>query len=169
MPRMRKYIEVSAQIYGVYLQYISPDDIHVYSIDEVFIDATPYLKTYNCSAKDFAKMLMQAVMEKSGICATAGIGTNMYLAKVAMDIVAKHVPEHIGVLNEAMYRKYLWNHKPLTDFWNVGHGTANRLAKYGVYDMQGIAELPEDHDLREEGDTHECIYRFKLGDGLDHG
>jgi len=163
MPRMRKYIEVSAQIYGVYLQYISPDDIHVYSIDEVFIDATPYLKTYNCSAKDFAKMLMQAVMEKSGICATAGIGTNMYLAKVAMDIVAKHVPEHIGVLNEAMYRKYLWNHKPLTDFWNVGHGTANRLAKYGVYDMQGIAELPEDVLYSEFGIKAEFLIDHAWG------
>ncbi|WP_028515168.1 DNA repair protein [Ruminococcus flavefaciens] len=151
MPRMKKYIEVSAQIYGIYLQFISPDDIHVYSIDEVFIDATPYLKTYNCSAKEFAKKLMQAVMDKTGICATAGIGTNLYLAKIAMDIVAKHVSEHIGVLNEAMYRKYLWKHQPLTDFWNVGRGTATRLAKYGVYDMEGITELPEELLYKEFG------------------
>lgn len=151
MPRMKKYIEVSAQIYGIYLQFISPDDIHVYSIDEVFIDATPYLNTYNCSAKEFANKLMQAVMDKTGICATVGIGTNLYLAKIAMDIVAKHVPEHIGVLNEAMYRKYLWKHQPMTDFWNVGQGTATRLAKYGVYDMQGITELPEELLYKEFG------------------
>ena len=151
MPRMKKYIEVSAQIYGIYLQFISPDDIHVYSIDEVFIDATPYLKTYNCKAKDFAKMLMQAVMDKTGICATAGIGTNLYLAKIAMDIVAKHVPEHIGILNEELYRKYLWKHQPLTDFWNVGRGTAARLAKYGVYDMQGITQLSEEVLYKEFG------------------
>ncbi len=151
MPRMRKYMEVSAQIYGIYLQFISPDDIHVYSIDEVFIDATPYLRTYNCTPKEFAKKLMQAVMDKTGICATAGIGTNLYLAKIAMDIVAKHVPEHIGVLNEAMYRKYLWNHQPLTDFWNVGRGTARRLAKYGVFDMKGITELPEEVVYNEFG------------------
>ena len=151
MPRMRKYIEVSAQIYGIYLQYISPDDIHVYSIDEVFIDATPYLKTYNCKAKDFAKMLMQAVMDKTGICATAGIGTNLYLAKIAMDIVAKHVPEHIGILTEELYQKCLWKHQPLTDFWNVGRGTAARLAKYGVFDMKGITELPEELLYKEFG------------------
>lgn len=151
MPRMRKYMEVSAQIYGIYLQYISPDDIHVYSIDEVFIDATPYLRTYNCTPKELAKKLMQAVMDKTGICATAGIGTNLYLAKIAMDIVAKHVPEHIGVLNEAMYRKYLWTHQPLTDFWNVGHGTARRLAKYGVFDMKGVTELPEEVIYNEFG------------------
>lgn len=151
IPRMRKYIEVSAQIYGIYLQYISPDDIHVYSIDEVFIDATPYLKTYNCKAKDFAKLLMQAVMDKTGICATAGIGTNLYLAKIAMDIVAKHVPEHIGILTEELYKKCLWKHQPLTDFWNVGRGTANRLAKYGVFDMKGITELPEELLYKEFG------------------
>lgn len=97
---MRKYIEVSAQIYGIYLQYISPDDVHIYAIDEVFIEATPYIKTYNCKAKDFAKLLMNTVMEKTGICATAGIGTNLSLTKIAMDIVVKHVPEHIGILTE---------------------------------------------------------------------
>lgn len=163
MPRMRKYMEVSAQIYGIYLQYISPEDIHVYSIDEVFIDATPYLKTYNCSAKDFAKKLMQAVMDKTGICATAGIGTNLYLAKIAMDIVAKHVPEHIGMLNEAMYQKYLWKHQPLTDFWNYGRGTAARLAKYGVFDMKGITELPEELLYKEFGVKAEFIIDHAWG------
>ena len=163
MPRMRKYIEISAQIYGIYLQFISPDDIHVYSIDEVFIDATPYLKTYNCKAIDFAKMLMNAVMAKTGICATAGIGTNLYLAKIAMDIVAKHVPEHIGILTEELYRKLLWNHQPLTDFWGFGHGKAARLAKYGVYDMQGIAMLPEALLYKEFGVNAEFIIDHAWG------
>lgn len=163
MPRMRKYIEVSAQIYGIYLQFISPDDIHVYSIDEVFIDATPYLKTYNCKATDFAKMLMNAVMSKTGICATAGIGTNLYLAKIAMDIVAKHVPEHIGILTEELYRKLLWNHQPLTDFWGFGHGKTARLAKYGVYDMQGITMLPEALLYKEFGVNAEFIIDHAWG------
>jgi len=163
MPRMRKYIEVSAQIYGIYLQFMSPDDIHVYSIDEVFIDATPYLKTYNCKATDFAKMLMNAVMVKTGICATAGIGTNLYLAKIAMDIVAKHVPEHIGILTEELYRKLLWNHQPLTDFWGFGHGKAARLAKYGVYDMQGITMLQEALLYKEFGVNAEFIIDHAWG------
>lgn len=163
MPRMKKYIEVSAQIYGIYLQYLSPDDIHVYSIDEVFIDATPYLRTYNCKAKDFAKLLMKAVMDKTGICATAGIGTNLYLAKIAMDIVAKHVPEHIGILTEELYQKYLWKHQPLTDFWNVGRGTAARLAKYGVFDMKGITELPEDLLYKEFGVKAEFLIDHAWG------
>ena len=163
MPRMKKYIEVSAQIYGIYLQYLSPYDIHVYSIDEVFIDATPYLRTYNCKAKDFAKLLMKAVMDKTGICATAGIGTNLYLAKIAMDIVAKHVPEHIGILTEELYQKYLWKHRPLTDFWNVGRGTAARLAKYGVFDMEGITELPEDLLYKEFGVKAEFLIDHAWG------
>ena len=163
MPRMRKYIEVSAQIYGIYLQYISPEDIHVYSIDEVFIDATPYLKTYNCKAKDFAKLLMQAVMDKTGICATAGIGTNLYLAKIAMDIVAKQVSEHIGILTEELYQKYFWKYQPLTDFWNVGRGTATRLAKYGVYDMKGITELPEELLYKEFGIKAEFLIDHAWG------
>lgn len=163
MPRMKKYIEVSAQIYGIYLQYLSPDDIHVYSIDEVFIDATPYLRTYNCKAKDFAKLLMKAVMDKTGICATAGIGTNLYLAKIAMDIVAKHVPEHIGILTEELYQKYLWKHQPLIDFWNVGRGTAARLAKYGVFDMKGITELPEDLLYKEFGVKAEFLIDHAWG------
>jgi len=163
MPRMRKYIEVSAQIYGIYLQYLSPDDIHVYSIDEVFIDVTPYLRTYNCKANDFAKLLMKAVMDKTGICATAGIGTNLYLAKIAMDIVAKHVPEHIGILTEELYQKYLWKHQPLTDFWNVGRGTAARLAKYGVFDMKGITELPEDLLYKEFGVKAEFLIDHAWG------
>jgi len=163
MPRMKKYIEVSAQIYGIYLQYLSPDDIHVYPIDEVFIDATPYLWTYNCKVKDFAKLLMKAVMDKTGICATAGIGTNLYLAKIAMDIVAKHVPEHIGILTEELYQKYLWKHQPLTDFWNVGRGTAARLAKYGVFDMKGITELPEDLLYKEFGVKAEFLIDHAWG------
>jgi len=157
-------------------EYISPEDIHVYSIDEVFIDATPYLSTYNCKAKDFAKMLMNVVMDKTGICATAGIGTNLYLAKIAMDIVAKHVPEHIGILTEELYQRLLWKHQPLTDFWNIGRGIAARLAKYGVFDMKGITELPEtllykefginaefliDHAWGREPCTMEMIHKYR--------
>lgn len=144
MPRMKRYMEVSAQIYGIYLRYIAPEDIHVYSIDEVFIDATAYLHLYQCTPKQLVQMLTGAVMQETGICATAGVGTNLYLAKVAMDIIAKKVPEHIGFLTEESYRRLLWQHRPLTDFWNVGRGTAKRLAEYGVFDMQGITQLPEE-------------------------
>ncbi len=163
VPQMRKYMEVSAQIYGVYLRYISPDDIHVYSIDEVFIDVTPYLRTYRKTPREIAQMLMDAVMEETGICATAGIGTNLYLAKVAMDIVAKHVPGHIGVLNEGMYRKYMWSHQPLTDFWGFGRGTVRRLAKFGVCDMRGIAEMPEQALYKEFGVKAEFIIDHAWG------
>ena len=112
MPRMKRYMEVSAQVYGVYLRYISPEDIHVYSIDECFIDATPYLAMYNTSPKQLAQTLMNAVFEETHICATAGVGTNMFLAKVALDITAKHVPDHIGWLDEKEFREKLWFSPP---------------------------------------------------------
>lgn len=143
-PRMARYMEYSTRIYNVYLKYIAPEDIHVYSIDEVFIDITHYLATYKKTAHDFARMLIQDVLKTTGITATAGIGTNMYLAKIAMDIVAKHIPAdedgvRIAELDEMSYRKQLWSHKPLTDFWRVGKGTANRLERYGIYTMGDIA------------------------------
>ncbi len=116
-PRMRKYIDYAAEIYGIYLQYIDPQDIHVYSIDESFIDATDYLKMYKIKAKDFAKKLTGEIMEKLGIPAKVGIGTNLYLAKIALDITAKKSPERIGWLTEEKFIRELWNHKPLTDFW----------------------------------------------------
>ena len=136
-PRMRRYMEVSAQIYAVYLRYVSPDDIHVYSIDECFIYATPYLRLYSLGAKEFARMLMDEVRAATGICATAGIGTNLFLAKVALDITAKHVPDNIGVLDERSFIETLWTHRPITDIWNIGPGIARRLAQHGVHDLKG--------------------------------
>ena len=143
-PQMGKYMEVSSKIYELYLKYVAPEDIHVYSIDEVFIDATPYLITYGLSGRGFAELLIRQVLSATGITATAGIGTNLYLSKVAMDIVAKHAePDErgvrIGELNEQSYRECLWDHRPLTDFWRVGRGYARRLEKYGLYTMGDIA------------------------------
>jgi len=147
-PRMSLYLHKSAQIVSIYMRYVCPDDMHVYSVDEVFIDATDYLKMYNKDAKGFANMLRDEVFKETGICATAGIGTNMFLAKVALDIVAKHVPDHIGVLDEESYKKEIWYHTPITDIWNVGPGTAARLAKMGVYNMYGVTVLPEETLLK---------------------
>lgn len=157
LPRMKRYMEVSAEIYGVYLRYISPEDIHVYSIDECFIDATPYLDMYRMTPKQLAQELMRAVFEQTHICATAGIGTNLFLAKVALDITAKKSPEHIGLLDEKTYREKLWHHRPITDFWNVGKGTARRLEKYGVYDMQGVAKMEESVLYKEFGVNAEFL------------
>ena len=123
MPRMQLYMDYSAKIYGIYLRYVSKEDIHVYSVDECFIDVTNYLQLYHLTAKEMAVKLMQEVMEETGITATAGVGTNLYLAKIAMDIVAKHVDDHIGILNEFSYREQLWDHKPLSDFWRIGFRT----------------------------------------------
>ncbi len=147
-PQMAKYMEISTKIYGVYLKYISPEDIHVYSIDEVFIDATEYLKTYNCTAYELAMRMIRDVLNTTGITATAGIGTNLYLCKVAMDIVAKKMPAdkdgvRIAALDEMSYRKKLWDHKPLTDFWRVGKGTAKKLEEYGMFTMGDVARCSE--------------------------
>ena len=143
-PQMARYVEVSNEIYAVYLQFIAPQDIHIYSIDEVFIDATPYLKTYCLTPRELARKLIAAVLAKSGITATAGIGTNLYLCKVAMDIVAKHIPPdengaRIAELTELSYRQQLWDHRPLTDFWRVGPGYARKLERNGLYTMGDIA------------------------------
>ncbi len=143
-PRMALYMKYSTEIYQVYLQYISAEDIHVYSIDEVFIDATNYLAMYKKTPHEFALMLVREVMKKTGITATAGIGSNLYLCKVAMDIVAKHIPAdkdgvRIAELDEMSYREKLWGHQPITDFWRVGQGYAKRLEKYGIYTMGDIA------------------------------
>lgn len=142
-PRMKKYIEYSAEIYGVYLRYISKDDIHVYSIDEAFLDVTPYLGTYGLTAREMAVMLMDRVYEETGIRATCGIGTNLYLAKIALDITAKHSPDFIGELDESSYREKLRDHTPITDFWRIGPGTARRLAEVGIHTMGQIAETAE--------------------------
>ena len=146
VPRMARYIEVSSQIYGIYLKYVSPDDIHVYSIDEVFIDATSYLKLYKLSAHDFTMKLIREVLANTGITATAGIGTNLYLAKIAMDIVAKHIPAdkdgvRIAELDEQSYREKMWSHRPLTDFWRVGKGYASKLEAAGMYTMGDVARM----------------------------
>ena len=162
-PRMRKYIEYAAEIYGIYLKYIDKNDIHVYSIDECFIDVTDYLKIYNMKAKDFAKKLMQEIMDKLHIPSSVGIGTNLYLAKIALDITAKHSPDKIGWLTEEKYINTLWNHKPLNDFWQVSTGTINRLAKYGVYDMEGIAKTDEKVLYREFGINAELLIDHAWG------
>ena len=152
-PRMAKYIEVSCKIYDIYLKYIAHEDIHVYSIDEVFMDVTDYLATYKKTAHELAITIIRDVLKQTGITATAGIGTNMYLAKVAMDIVAKKMPAdkdgvRIAELDEMSYRRQLWNHFPITDFWRVGHGTAEKLAKYGIDTMGKIARYSiEKEDL----------------------
>ncbi|MBD5346376.1 MAG: DNA methylase [Bacteroides sp.] len=145
-PRMGFYIDYSTRIYNIYLKYIAPEDIHVYSIDEVIIDATTYLTVYNITARDLARKMIREVLNSTGITATAGIGTNMYLCKVAMDIMAKKMPPdkdgvRIAELDEMSYRRELWTHKPLTDFWRIGRGIAGRLSPYGIHTMGDIARL----------------------------
>ena len=148
-PRMGHYMACSARIYSVYLKYVAPEDIHPYSIDEVFIDATAYLKLYGVDARGFAKMLMQEVYNETGITATAGVGTNLYLCKVAMDIMAKRIPPdaqgaRIACLDEMTYRRELWDHRPLTDFWRVGGGISRKLEKQGIFTMGDIARMSLD-------------------------
>lgn len=143
-PRMAYYMDYSTRIYGIYLNYVSPEDIHVYSIDEVFIDATPYLRSGRCTAHDFAMRMIRDVLQTTGITATAGIAPNLYLCKVAMDIWAKRFPAdkdgvRIAELDELKYRQYLWAHRPLTDFWRVGHGIARKLEQRGIFTMGDIA------------------------------
>ncbi len=143
-PRMHYYMNYSRSIVEIYLRYVSPEDLLVYSVDEVFIDVTPYLLRYKCNAHDFAMKLIREVLEETRITATAGIGTNMYLAKIAMDIVAKHMPAdkdgvRIASLDEIGYRETLWSHRPLTDFWRIGHGIARKLETYGMYTMGDVA------------------------------
>lgn len=163
MPRMQKYIDYAAEIYGIYLDYMDPQDIHVYSIDESFIDATDYLPMYHKTAKEFAKMLIEKIAEKLHIPATAGIGTNLYLAKVALDITAKHTADHIGYLDEESFRRTLWNHQPLTDFWGIAKGTVNRLARRGIYDMEGIARCPEQLLYKDFGVNAELLIDHAWG------
>lgn len=162
-PRMRHYMEVSAQIYEVYLRYVSPQDIHVYSIDECFIDATSYLGLYGKTEREFARMLMDAVFEETKITATAGIGTNLFLCKLALDIMAKHTEDGIGYLDEAGFRRSIWNHRPITDIWNIGPGIANRLLKYGVRDLEGVAHMPPKVLYREFGVNAQFLIEHSHG------
>ena len=143
-PRMALYMDISTKIFGIYLRYVSPEDVHVYSVDEIFIDATSYLKLYGLTAREFTMKLIREVLSETGITATAGIGTNLYLCKIAMDIVAKHMPAdkdgvRIAELDEMGYRRLLWDHRPITDFWRVGKGYSRRLAKAGMYTMSDVA------------------------------
>lgn len=143
-PRMSYYIECSTKIYGIYLRYVAPEDIHVYSIDEVFMDVTAYLRTYHVTAQKLAMHMIRDVLAETGITATAGIGTNLYLSKIAMDIVAKKMPPdengvRIAQLDEQAYRRLLWDHRPLTDFWRIGHGYAKKLEAHGLHTMGDVA------------------------------
>lgn len=162
-PRMAHYMEVSTRIYNVYLKYIAPEDIHVYSIDEVFIDATDYLKTYGMTPRELTMKMVLDVLETTGITATAGIGTNLYLCKIAMDIYAKHCePDKNGVriaeLDEMSYRKILWDHRPLTDFWRVGKGISKKLEQHGLYTMGDVARC----SVGRESDYYNEDLLYKL-------
>ena len=156
-PRMALYLEYSTRIYSIYLKYIAPEDIFPYSIDEVFMDVTDYLHTYNMTARELAMTMIQDVLKTTGITATAGIGTNMYLCKIAMDIVAKHIKAdkdgvRIAELDEMSYRRKLWSHRPLTDFWRIGKGYAKKLEEYGLYTMGDIARcsIGKENELYNE-------------------
>ena len=142
-PRMSLYMEYAAKIYSIFLKFISSDDIHVYSIDESFLDVTSYLNLYQMSAKEIGKMIVDEIYKETGITATVGIGTNLYLAKIALDITAKHSLDNMGYLDEDLYRQLLWHHVPLTDFWMIGSGTERRLRSMGIYDMYGVAHADE--------------------------
>ena len=170
-PRMAFYISYSTRIYNIYLKYIAEEDMHVYSIDEVFIDATPYLKNYGLTVRELAMKIIKDVLKETGVTATVGIGTNMYLAKVAMDIVAKHVePDKDGVriaeLDEMSYRQKLWEHRPITDFWRVGRGYAKRLESAGLYTMGDVAlcsEKDEDYLYKMFGVNAELLIDHAWG------
>ena len=143
-PRMQLYVDYAADIYQIYLDYFSSSDIYVYSIDESFIDVTDYLSLYETDGIGLAKTLMNEIALRLMIPSTAGVGTNLYLAKVALDITAKHAGDHIGYLDEESYRRELWDHRPITDFWQIARGTAGRLMRYGITTMRGVANAPED-------------------------
>ena len=162
-PRMKLYMKKSAEIYSIYLQYISSEDIHVYSVDEVLIDLTDYIKIYKKTPYQVAKMLIDRVYELTGITATVGIGTNLFLAKIALDITAKASPDFMGYLDEDLFKKTLWHHTPITDFWNIGNGIAKRLAEYGIYDLYGVAHAREDLLYRLFGINAELLIDHAKG------
>lgn len=162
-PRMRRYMEVSASIYGVLLDYVAPEDIHVYSIDEYFIDVTPYSRLYKKTYRELALLFKDSVLEQTKIHATVGLGTNLFLAKVALDVLAKHAPQGIGMLNEELFKEKIWHHQPITDIWQIGKGTANRLHKYGVVDLHGITTVPEERWYKEFGVNAELLIDHAWG------
>ncbi|WP_314026055.1 DNA repair protein [Olsenella uli] len=163
VPRMRAYIERSADIYGVYLRYVAADDIHVYSIDEAFMDVTGYLDLYGCDARELGERIRQDVVASTGVPATCGLGPNLYLAKVALDITAKHSPGFFGELDEDRYKETLWCHRPITDFWRVGAGTARRLAELGIHTMGQLALYPQDPLFRVFGVDAEILIDHAWG------
>lgn len=162
-PRMKLYMKVSAQIYGILLGYISKDDIHVYSIDEYFLDVTPYLSLYKMTVRQLAQTLINAIFKETGICATAGIGTNLFLAKVALDVLAKHSPDCIGALDENRFKRIIWPYRPIMDIWQIGSGIAKRLEKYKVYDLIGVTRLDEDILYKEFGVNAELLIDHAWG------
>lgn len=162
-PRMRRYMEVSASIYSVLLDYVAPEDIHVYSIDEYFIDVTPYSRLYKKTWRELALLFKYKVLEQTHIHATVGLGTNLFLAKVALDVLAKHAPQGIGILNEELFKEKIWYHQPITDIWQIGRGIASRLHKYGVVDLHGITTVPEDRWYKEFGVNAELLIDHAWG------
>ena len=162
-PRMRRYMEVSAAIYGVLLDYVAPEDIHVYSIDEYFIDVTPYSRLYKKTWHELALLFKDKILEGTHIHATVGLGTNLFLAKVALDVLAKHAPQGIGMLNEELFKEKIWHHQPITDIWQIGKGIASRLHKYGVVDLHGITTVPEERWYKEFGVNAELLIDHAWG------
>ena len=162
-PRMRRYMEVSASIYGVLLDYVAPEDIHVYSIDEYFIDVTPYSRLYKKTWRELALLFKYKVLEQTHIHATVGLGTNLFLAKVALDVLAKHAPQGIGILNEKLFKEKIWHYQPITDIWQIGRGIASRLHKYGVVDLHGITTVPEERWYKEFGINAELLIDHAWG------
>lgn len=162
-PRMKLYIDYAADIYGIYIKYINPKDIHVYSIDESFIDVTDYLPLFKKDKFEFAKFLIDKIAINKRIPSTCGIGTNLYLAKIALDITAKKSKEHMGYLNENLFIETLWDHRPITDFWGISTGTKERLAKIGIYDMRGIANMSTDTLYRIFGINAEILIDHAWG------
>ena len=162
-PRMRRYMEESAEIYKIYLRWFAPEDIHVYSVDECFIDVTPYLRLYGETPEGIAEVLMRAVYEERHICATAGVGTNLFLAKVALDVLAKHEESHIGVLDGEAFFRRVWHHRPLTDIWGIGPGIARRLERYGAVDLAGITRIDEELLYGEFGVNAEYLIDHAWG------
>ena len=162
-PQMQMYIDYAAEIHAVYLRYVAPEDIHVYSIDESFLDVTHYLQMYKMTALELARVIMQDTFETVGTISTCGIGPNLYLAKIALDIISKHSREFIGILDEEQYRKLLWDHTPITDFWRISTGTASRLLSRGISTMRGITEANEDMLYRLFGVDAELLIDHAWG------
>ena len=163
LPRMKKYMEVSAEIYSIYLKYVAAEDIHVYSIDECFLDVTKYIKLYNKSPKEIARMLLDAVYQETGLTATVGIGTNLFLAKVALDITAKKSPDFMGFLDENIFKEHIWHHQPITDIWNIGRGIAKRLLRYGIIDLYGVTRIDPKVLYKEFGINAELLIDHAWG------